>query len=144
MSTTQAIFTIGYEGRTIQDLLSALTRAQVKLVVDTRHRASSRKRGFARTALEATLRANGIDYIHRRELGTPPELMEDLRRAGAYDLGVYADHIDARGETLDKVAEEVEGAAAAMFCFEQDPRVCHRSVVADRVARRLTGTVIHL
>lgn len=142
--STQAVFTIGYEGRTLQELLVALQRARVELLVDTRHRANSRKRGFAKTALAASLGAIGIEYAHRRELGTPPDLMEDLRDAGAYDLGVYADHLDARAEVVEAVAREVEGARVAMLCFEHDPRVCHRSVVADRVARRLALRVVHL
>lgn len=139
-----AVFTIGYEGRSAEDVVAALKRAGVHLLIDTRYRAASRKRGFAKGALSAALDAVGIRYDHRRELGTPPALMEDLRRAGAYDLGVYADHLDSRAAVVEATARDTEGLTVAMLCFERDPRVCHRSVVADRVARLLALRVAHL
>lgn len=142
--TEAAVFTIGYEGRSADDFIAALRVAGVQLLIDTRHRATSRKRGFAKSRLAANLDAVGIRYEHRRELGTPPELMEDLRRAGAYDLGVYADHLDSRASVVEAAAREAEGLTVALLCFERDPRVCHRSVVADRVARMLALRVVHI
>src|SRR4051812_24045601 len=68
-----SIATIGYEGTTVPDFLRALQDAKVDLLVDVRAVASSRRPGFAKTALAANLADAGIEYLHLRGLGTPSD-----------------------------------------------------------------------
>lgn len=138
------IYTVGYEGRSTDDFLTLLRTERVDLLVDTRLRTGSRKRGFSRNALMTHLAGSKIDYMHDVALGTPPELMAERRKAGTYDLEVYADHFDANPAVLERTAAGVEGRVIALMCFELDPRVCHRSIVADRLARLTGRTVRHL
>lgn len=141
MPDHSAIQTIGYEGRSLAEFVEILTKGRVTLLLDTRIRASSRKRGFSRSALAAQLAASGIQYAHDAALGTPPELMRDRRHLGQYDLERYAQHLDANGSVVERTASTIEGHEVALMCFELDPATCHRTIVADRLAR-LTGRVV--
>ena len=54
-------------------LIGELKRARVKLLVDVRAVAASRKPGFSKRQLAAALDENGIGYLHLQTLGTPTE-----------------------------------------------------------------------
>lgn len=139
-----AIHTIGYERRTLAEFLALLKKAPVDTLIDTRHRAGSRKRGFAKTALSDALRGIGIRYEHRRGLGTPPHLMEVMRKSGSYSLDAYEEHFDEHPELLTEVTPLVAGERTVLLCYELDPAVCHRSVLARRFASEVDLKVVHL
>ena len=65
------VATVGYQGATVHSFLQALREAGIELLVDVRAVASSRRPGFAKSALAANLHGAGIDYLHLRDLGTP-------------------------------------------------------------------------
>jgi uncharacterized protein (DUF488 family) len=46
-----SLFTIGYEGKTQDEMLAELEAARVELVIDVRAVAASRRPGFSKTAL---------------------------------------------------------------------------------------------
>ena len=73
MSSPTIITTIGYEGTTVPQFLDALREGAVKLVVDVRAVASSRRPGFSKSRLAANLEEAGIGYVHLRGLGTPAD-----------------------------------------------------------------------
>jgi uncharacterized protein (DUF488 family) len=54
------IYTIGYEATTMAEFLAALTRAGVERVIDVRALPLSRRPGFSKTSLAASLREAGI------------------------------------------------------------------------------------
>ena len=70
------IYTVGYEGLTLEEFLQRLQRAWVQIVVDVRDVALSRKRGFSKTALAAALRDAGMEYLHIRSLGCPKPIRD--------------------------------------------------------------------
>jgi uncharacterized protein (DUF488 family) len=76
--------TIGYETDTQAGMIARLKAADVELVVDVRAVASSRKAGFSKTLLGNSLKAEGVDYLHLRPLGTP-KAGRDAARAGRTD-----------------------------------------------------------
>ena len=63
--------TIGYENSTLEGVLDRLRTAGVSTVIDVRAIASSRKAGFSKSLLGTSLVAQGIGYVHLRDLGTP-------------------------------------------------------------------------
>ena len=69
--TTPRLATIGYESATLDAVIGRLKTAGVELVIDVRAVAASRRAGFSKTLLGASLNAAGIDYRHLRGLGTP-------------------------------------------------------------------------
>src|SRR5687768_18157 len=70
---TMDLATIGYEDQSLDDVIGRLRKARVALVVDVRAVAASRRPGFSKSMLAATLAEHGIDYVHLRQLGTPRE-----------------------------------------------------------------------
>ena len=82
------LFTIGYEQSTPEAVLRELKRAKVKLLVDTRAVAASRKPGFSKRQLAAALDEEGIAYLHlensaRRPKAATPHAAATSRRSGA-------------------------------------------------------------
>ena len=74
------VFTIGYEGASVEDFVASLALAGVQHVLDVREIAQSRRRGFSKNGLAEALRARGIDYSHSRQLGDPKPGREAARR----------------------------------------------------------------
>lgn len=67
------LFTIGYEGVTMDEFIAALTVAGVERVINVRALPLSRRPGLSKTPLKGALAEAGIDYVHLRALGTPAE-----------------------------------------------------------------------
>lgn len=76
------IYTIGYEGIDAQRVIELLQEKGIDTLIDARYRPGSRKAGLSKTPLSAALAEVGIDYSHDRGLGTPPEIMRQLREEG--------------------------------------------------------------
>ena len=62
---------IGYEGKTVDDLVAQLLEQGVPVLVDVRLTPPSRKPGLSKTKLSEALAAVGIGYVHHRALGNP-------------------------------------------------------------------------
>lgn len=135
-----SIATIGYEGATVAAFLDALQANVVQLLVDVRAIASSRRPGFAKTALAANLASVGIEYVHLRGLGTPAD-GRAAARAGKHGemRRVYREHLasPAAQQELDVLSELLRsGARLCLMCFEADADHCHRSLIAAALAAR--------
>lgn len=126
------IFTIGYEGATVDEFLAALTAAGVKQVADIRAIAASRRPGFAKSALAANLASAGIGYRHFRALGTPKPGRDAAKKGDRATLErVYADQLHEPAAQAEAAAlqEWAMGESTALLCFERDPGMCHRSLL---------------
>ena|SRR3712207_4608800 len=126
------IFTIGYEGSTQAELLAALKGAQVERVLDVRAVPLSRKPGFSKNVLAAGLKAEGIDYVHLKALGTPPEGREAARKGKSDVLArVYAGQLETPEAAADaaKMIALAGEKPSALLCFERDPLQCHRTLL---------------
>lgn len=131
------IFTIGYEGATQAELIAALEAAGVRRLIDVRALPLSRRPGFSKTALSGALAEAGIDYVHLKALGTPPEGREAARKGRHADLErIYAGQLQLP-EAMIEAARMRDLAAeipSALLCYERDPAGCHRSLLLDAVA----------
>jgi uncharacterized protein (DUF488 family) len=131
------IFTIGYEGATQAEFIAALRAAGVERVIDVRAVPLSRKPGFSKNILAASLREAGIDYVHLKALGTPPEGREAARKGDHAKLeAVYAGQLELP-EAMAESARMVELARekpSALLCFERDPAACHRTLLVAAAA----------
>lgn len=123
-----ALFTIGYEGRELAELLAMVAAARVDRVIDVRALPLSRRRGFSKTPLGTALTDAGIEYLHLRSAGNP-------YRHEADALAQYRAHL--RAPVVNEVAAAVQDHRAALLCFERDPVACHRTILATRIARKL-------
>lgn len=122
------VFTIGYEKHTPDSFVNALARFDVKQLIDVRELPLSRRKGFSKTALAATLRESGIEYVHVREAGNPFRAQK-----GDIDacLKLYADHLST--QAVSRVLELSLRAPSALLCVEECAHECHRSVLARRL-----------
>ncbi len=142
------LFTIGYEKAKPQAVFDELKRAKVKLLVDTRAVAASRRAGFSKKLLAASLDQHGIAYLHLQKLGTP-EQGRQAARAGKLDIlwRVYAKHLKTAGaiEAMDELIDIVKsGQTVCLLCYERDKDRCHRSRIAEIVHERTGAEVVDL
>ncbi len=131
------LFTIGYEGATQDAFVATLQAAGVERVIDVRAVPLSRKPGFSKNVLAAGLREAGIDYVHLKALGTPPEGREAARKGNRAGLErVYAGQLELP-EVMMQAEQMLELAAekpSALLCFERDPGMCHRTLLHQAVS----------
>ncbi len=126
------IFTIGYEGTTMADFLASLKGAGVEQVIDVRALPLSRRPGFSKNTLAATLKDNGIGYVHLKALGTP-KLGRDAARKGDWRTmeQVYAGqlHLPEAQAQAAQLRDLAVAKPSAVLCFEHDPKMCHRTML---------------
>ncbi len=140
MAKAKKLFTIGYEQTPAKSVLDELERAGVKLLVDVRAVASSRRPGFSKSQLAAGLDARGISYLHLRGLGTPKD-GRIAARSGKFDAlhTIYARHLktpQAR-EELDELSSLVKTSGpVCILCYERDHLHCHRRWIAEIIEDR--------
>jgi uncharacterized protein (DUF488 family) len=140
MAKAKMLFTIGYEQTPPEAVLDELQQAGVKLLVDVRAVASSRRPGFSKSQLAAGLDERGIGYLHLRGLGTPKEGRE-AARSGKFDAlhRIYAKHLrtpQAR-EELDELSSLVlKSGPVCILCYERDHLHCHRQWIAEIIEER--------
>lgn len=139
--------TIGYERATLDEVIAKLKAAGVHLLIDVRAVASSRKAGFSKTRLAASLDEAGIGYVHLRDLGTP-KAGRQAARAGRIDEmhAIYEEQL-ARPEAQLALAEAqglVQARSAALLCYEADAAGCHRRIVAERIRAKTGCQVVDL
>lgn len=143
----QPLFTIGYEGKTPDEFLAQLAEARVELVIDVRAVAASRRPGFSKTALAASVRERGIDYVHHRPLGTPAAGREAARKGRTAEMRrIYSGQLDTPEAELafEQVLAEASGRRAALLCYEADAAGCHRRMLAERMVARQSFEVVDL
>lgn len=130
------VLTAGYEGESIDDFVAKLKAADVERVIDTRHTPLSRKRGFSKTPLTERLKAEGIDYVHVKEVGTPKPWRDEYRETKDFDRmeRKYERMLDERMGGVSKVYELAREKRSVLICFEAKADRCHRSTLAKRLA----------
>ena len=139
--------TIGYEAATQDAVIGRLRDAGVALLIDVRAVASSRRAGFSKTVLAASLAAAGIDYVHLRGLGTPKPGREAARKGRIAEMhAIYEAHLaePAAQLQLAQATEMARERPAALLCYEADAGGCHRRIVADRIREALGCEIVDL
>jgi uncharacterized protein (DUF488 family) len=140
MARVKKLFTVGYEQTPARAVLDELEQAGVKLLVDVRAIASSRRPGFSKNQLAAGLDERGISYLHLRGLGTPKDGRE-AARGGKFDLlqRIYSKHLKTpqAKEELDELSALVKKSGpVCILCYERDHLHCHRQWIAEIIRER--------
>ena len=126
------IYTIGYEGATVAEVIAALTGAGVERVIDVRQLPLSRRPGFSKSSLAAALAEQGIDYVHLKALGTPKPGRDAAKKGDRATLEqVYSGQLElpeaqAEAARMRSLAGE---KPSALLCFEREPGMCHRTLL---------------
>ncbi len=136
MRKPKELLTIGYEGTTLAHVLDTLRAAGTELLLDVRAVASSRKPGFSKHLLAASLEQAGIGYLHLQGLGTPKEGRLAVRAGHPERMHViFRAHMKGdrpRAELAQAIAA-ARDKRACLLCFERDHTTCHRTLVAEMI-----------
>lgn len=135
--TEPTLFTIGYEGLSLEAYITKLILNDVRVLCDVRKNAYSQKYGFSKSQLEQACTGVGIEYIHIPQLGIESEERKDLLSQRDYDIlfAKYEKTTLKMNESylniiLDKIKEK---GRVALTCFEKEPIQCHRGRVAKKL-----------
>jgi uncharacterized protein (DUF488 family) len=132
--------TIGYEKATQADVIARLKGAGVEVLIDVRAVAASRRAGFSKTLLSASLNAEGIGYVHLRDLGTPKPGRIAARKGHVAEMhAIFKDHMQEPAAQLQlaKAMEIAREKKVALLCYEAEAAVCHRAILAERICDEL-------
>jgi len=142
----RTLFTIGYQGRTINGLINILKNRGISLLADIRKDPYSRyKKEFNKDILASKLAESHIKYIHISELGVKRTERQNLKQTGDYHnyFKSYEECLEIHPELLFELTELSRENNVCLMCFEKDYTQCHRRVVADKLAEE-GFEVIHL
>lgn len=144
---TPAVFTAGYEGESVDAFLNKLVVAGIRQLIDVRKNPIARRYGFHRSTLMRLASNVGIDYVHIPDLGIASSLRQNLDtmadRESLFD-SYERTTLDENCETLDSVADMMRSKPSVLVCMEAEAVCCHRSRVAERIAKRTLMEVVNL
>ncbi|HZK39629.1 MAG TPA: DUF488 family protein [Clostridia bacterium] len=130
----QVLFTIGYEGKSIEEFINILIVNDIRLLCDVRKNALSRKFGFSKSKLKHITETVGIKYIHIPDLGIESNKRSSLETTVDYQL-LFKDYKKA----LPNYKQQLEylysllssNVRIALMCYEKEANMCHRHVIRD-------------
>jgi hypothetical protein len=131
------VFSIGYEGKSIDEYLNLLIKNNIDLLCDVRKNPISMKYGFSRNTLATFCKNLGIDYIHMPGLGIESQQRESLKTTQDYKM-LFDNY---RSSLCDKEIFLAEAIAlikkhkrVAFTCFELSHTYCHRGTLIEYLA----------
>jgi uncharacterized protein (DUF488 family) len=141
-------FTIGYEGKTIEDFINSLIKNDVHLLVDVRKNALSMKFGFSKIFLGKTLEKININYTHMPELGISSENRKQLNTMEDYNT-LFENYKNNSLKQSRKKLEQLyylydKYDRLAIMCYEKDINMCHRNCIADEMNRLYKIEITHI
>ena len=131
------LFTIGYEGISLEEYLVRLLKNDVKVLVDVRNNPLSMKYGFSKSQLKKYCASLGIDYVHIPEVGIQADQRQELNTQGDYDqlFAMYRNNnlsktLIYQNEILNLLKQHKR---IALTCFEANICQCHRKHLAEAI-----------
>lgn len=135
--TDTVLFTIGYEGISLEEYLVRLLKNDVKVLVDVRNNPMSMKYGFSKSQLKNYCASVGIEYIHFPEVGIQSEQRQELNIQADYDklFEVYRENtLTKTGKTQTEILNLLtQHKRIALTCFEANICQCHRKHLAEAI-----------
>lgn len=132
MPPVKKIYTIGYEGKSIDEFLKLLSEKGITRVIDVRSKPHSKREEFDQEDLKDTLFKKSMMYKHLPSLGGMEK--EDYKEA------MGSEEWRSGYRELKSIAEE---GPSVMMCLEKDPMQCHRRFISERLEEE-GWDVIHL
>jgi uncharacterized protein (DUF488 family) len=133
------LFTIGYEGVSLEEYLLRLIKNDVKVLVDVRNNPLSMKFGFSKNQLKKYCESLGINYLHFPELGIIAEQRQELSSQEDYNKLFDLYRLNNLSHTTQSQKEVLkllrQHRRIALTCFEADINRCHRKHLAEAIAK---------
>ena len=148
--TKPSVFSIGYEGLTIDSFLNKLIANNITVVVDVRNNPQSMKYGFSKKSFKQYIESAGMRYIHIPELGIPSSMRKGLGESVSHKtlFKAYENKLLPNHETEIKQLIDLtnQNERIALVCFEADHNFCHRHTLIEHLQKNKSfkRTVINL
>jgi hypothetical protein len=142
-----AVYTIGYEGRSVDGFLDKLLHTGIRRIVDVRANPVSMKYGFAKSSLSGLAAKLGVGYVHCPELGIPSNRRKEAQSTTDFLklFNFYEKQIlPAQEDHSMKVAELMKSMPSVLLCMEREAVNCHRGRLANRISALNKLDVVHL
>jgi uncharacterized protein (DUF488 family) len=138
-SSKKALFTIGYEGLSLEEYINKLLAADVKVLCDVRKNSFSMKYGFNKSQLQMACDGVGIRFVHIPEVGIVSDKRRELHSQQDYDI-LFEDYKKTvLPQTLNQQEEILELIKSydrvAITCFEANICQCHRKHLAEAICQ---------
>jgi len=140
VSQKRGLFTIGYEGISLEEYLNKLLKADIKVLCDVRKNSKSMKYGFSKNQLKSACEGLGIQFIHIPEVGINSDKRQELHVQADYDQlfeeynhTVVQETVPQQDFLIDLIQKNQR---VAITCFEADLCKCHRLHLANAVIKR--------
>jgi len=131
------LFTIGYEGISLEQYINKLIYNDIKVLCDVRKNALSMKYGFSKNQLKTACTGVGIEYLHIPELGIETDKRQQLDSQLDYDIlfEFYKKNILINQNSKINFVFELlkRKQRIALTCFEANIHQCHRKHLAEDV-----------
>jgi len=136
-SNKTVLFTIGYEGISLEEYLNRLLKNDVKILIDVRNNPLSMKYGFSKSQLKRFCESLGIQYMHFPEVGIKSEFRQELNTQTDYDklFVVYRKNNLSKTQPTQNIILNLlkEHKRIALTCFEANICQCHRKHLAEAI-----------
>ncbi|NLX71958.1 MAG: DUF488 domain-containing protein [Bacteroidales bacterium] len=133
------LFTIGYEGISLEEYLNKLIINDIKVLCDVRKNSVSMKYGFSKSQLEKACNGVGVKYVHIPELGIESDKRQILNTQSDYDNLFMSYRNEILPQTIniqkDLLGLLIENERIALTCFEANICQCHRKHLADAITK---------
>jgi uncharacterized protein (DUF488 family) len=156
------VTTVGVYGFSEESFFEALQAARVDTFCDVRQRRGVRGAAYAfanSQRLQKRLAELGIRYLHRKDLAPTPAVRQRQQDADKADkvakrqrtglspafVAAYHEEVLASFEP-QSLSDDLppDTTVVALFCVEREPTACHRSLLADKLARAWQIDVEHI
>jgi len=131
------LFTIGYEGISLEEYLNRLLKNNVKMLVDVRNNPLSMKYGFSKSQLIKYCASIGISYIHFPDVGIQSHERQQLNTQSDYDRLFSVYRLNNLSNTTSTQIEILQlllqHKRIALTCFEANICQCHRMHLANAI-----------
>jgi hypothetical protein len=130
-----AVYSLGYQGRDLDEVLALIQSHEIEQVIDVRGNAFSRKPGFSGPAFREALALVGVGYLHLPELGCALTSRHALWRGGSREsfLEEYRRRLADHSGAFATLVERIGSRRTMLICLERDPERCHRAVLEQKL-----------
>ena len=137
VKTETKLYTIGYEGISLEEYLNKLLIYDIKVLCDVRKNSLSMKYGFSKSQLSHACENLDIKYVHIPDLGIESKCRQELNTQVDYDKLFEQYRRTTLLETTKQQEQLIELVnqykRVAITCFEANIHQCHRKHLAEAI-----------
>lgn len=129
------LFTIGYEGKSVERFFLNLIKNDIKVLCDVRKNPISQKFGYSKKMLQKICNNMNIEYIHIPNLGIDSQKRAPLKNTRNYNELFKEYYNSLTYDNLKIIIDLIKNKQrVALACFEAQPHQCHRLQISNALA----------